>query len=344
MIRNRRIAILRVVAIRRLKPRPRVLHVRMQRTLLVQLVVDAIEEVLLVALGVIHRELRCIEKPPRLQPIRRDEVAPVLAAIRHIEGKIARAEAAIAERYASGRRGNALARARRRLDHQARLVAILRRWCAIDNLQRLHCRRRHLVRKHLALLVRNRLAIDAERVLRMIAQSVHQAVRVRRNARRGKRHNRTQLRRRALQRQVVDHGAIDIRMRRRVVVHQISRSRHRHRLVRRRNLQHGRQRHRNRRAHPQVFAERLEPRLRHRHVIRIEREVGEMKLAIRIRCNGLRESTDRIGDHHLRSGNHRTGRIGHRSTHTARATLAEANPGIRHDHEAEHQPSKSQKK
>ena len=102
------------------------------------------------------------------------------------------------------RRGHALARARGHVDHDAGLVAIFGRRRARDDLHRLNRIQGNLVGEDLALLVGDGLAIDRERVLRVIAQSVEKAVGIGGDSRRRQRHQRTHRRRLALQRHLVE--------------------------------------------------------------------------------------------------------------------------------------------
>ena len=74
------------------------------------------------------------------------------------------------------RRGDAQARARGHHDHQAGLAAIFRGRRAFDHFHRLHGVDRDLIRENLALLVRDRLAVDGERVRGVIAQAVEKTV------------------------------------------------------------------------------------------------------------------------------------------------------------------------
>ena len=75
---------------------------------------------------------------------------------------------------------------------------------------RLHGVDRNLIREDLALLVGDGLAVDREGVGSVIAESVKQAVRIGRDARRGQRHQRTERRGLAFERQLVEQRAIDV--------------------------------------------------------------------------------------------------------------------------------------
>ena len=81
-----------VVGVGRLKPGAAVVEVEMDGVGRREAVVDAVEEVLFVALVVEDGELRRIEKAAGVQAVGLDEVAPVLAAIGEIEAAIRRAE------------------------------------------------------------------------------------------------------------------------------------------------------------------------------------------------------------------------------------------------------------
>ncbi len=70
-----------VEGVRRLEPGARVLQIGVQRVGVVELIVDAVEDVLLVALVVQRLELGAVEKASGVQAADRDEVAPTLSAI-----------------------------------------------------------------------------------------------------------------------------------------------------------------------------------------------------------------------------------------------------------------------
>ena len=97
-------------------------------------------------------------------------------------------------------------------DDQAGFAAKIRRWRAFDDLHRLDGVDRHLIRENLALLVRNRLAVNRERVRGVIAEPMEKAVGVGRNPWRSQRHQRTELRRVAFQRQLVEKLPIHVRV------------------------------------------------------------------------------------------------------------------------------------
>src|ERR1019366_8906818 len=174
-----------VVRVGRLKPGAAVVQIQMKRVYGREVVVHAVEYVLLVALVVEDRELWRIEKAPRVEAVSFDKIAPFLAAIGQIGCARRRSECAIRTADAAGRLGNSLTRARGGYNHEAGFVAVLGRRRARDDLNRLNQVRRQLVGKDLALLVGDRLAIDGKRVGGVIAEAVKEAVRVGCDAGRG---------------------------------------------------------------------------------------------------------------------------------------------------------------
>ena len=70
------------------------------------------------------------------------------------------------------RRCHALARTRGYVDHQTRLVAVFSRGRPGDHLNRLNGIQRDLIGKDFALLVGDGLAVNRERIFRMIAETV----------------------------------------------------------------------------------------------------------------------------------------------------------------------------
>ena len=129
-----------------------------------------------------------------------------------IEAAVGAAKRAIRSRYIAVGRGYSQPRAGGHHDHQAGLAAILRGRRAFDDFHRLHGVDRELIREDLALLVRNRLAVDGERVRGVIAESVEKTVGVGRNSRRGQRHQRTERRGVAFERQLVEKLPIHVRV------------------------------------------------------------------------------------------------------------------------------------
>ena len=154
-----------VVRVRCLEPGAREAEVEMQSVRLRQLVIEAVENVLLVATRVEDDKLRRVQKAPGVEPVGRDEVPPVLAAVGEISIQIGTAEGAIAGRDAAMRRGRTQAGACRHIDHQAGLVAELCGRRTRDHRHRLHGVKRNLVGKYFALLIGNRLTIEGKRIL-----------------------------------------------------------------------------------------------------------------------------------------------------------------------------------
>ena len=108
------------------------------------------------------------------------------------------------------------------MDDEAALVAVFGGRDAGDDLHRLDGVRRDLVRVDAALLVGDRLVVDRELRLRVIADRMEEAVRVGDDARRRERDDLVQARRR-LERQLRDQALIDVGVRRRIALEQILR-------------------------------------------------------------------------------------------------------------------------
>ena len=87
--------VLRVVGVGRLEPGARVSEVQADRVGRRDLVVDAVEEVLLVALVVDRVELRRIEEAASVHYVSGDEVADLLRAVGEIEAHVGRAEGSV---------------------------------------------------------------------------------------------------------------------------------------------------------------------------------------------------------------------------------------------------------
>ena len=110
-----------------------------------------------------------------------------------------------------------------RHNHNAGLAPILRRRCAGYDFHRLNGIDGKLVGEHFALLVGNRLAVDGERILRVIADPVEEAIGIGSDSRRGESNQRTQRRRRAFQGKPVEQLLVDVGVEGRIVLHQIAR-------------------------------------------------------------------------------------------------------------------------
>src|SRR5260370_41666900 len=130
-----------------------------------------------------HRELWPIKESAAAQTVQSKEVAPLRAPICEIEAHGSSAKTAVGSVHPARWPGYSLAGARRHLDDDARLVAELCWRRAREHFQGLNRINGNLVRKDLALLIRDRLAVYGKRVFRMVSHSVGEAVRVRSDAR-----------------------------------------------------------------------------------------------------------------------------------------------------------------
>ena len=153
--------VLRVVGIGRLEPGAREPQVQVDGIGGGGLEIEAVEDVLLVAVVVHHGELRAIQKAAGVQPVERNEIAPALAAVRRDRSRRSTIpKRAVGCGDVAVRLGDAQAGARGHHDHQAGLAAIFGGRRALDHLHRLHGVHRKLIRENLALLVGDRLAVD----------------------------------------------------------------------------------------------------------------------------------------------------------------------------------------
>ena len=119
--------------------------------------------------------------------------------------------------------GYTLARACGRYDHHAGLASVFRGRRAGYDFHRLDRIEWDLIGKDFALLVGNRLAVEAERILRVVAEPVEKAIGIGSDSRRGQRNQRTQGRRPASQGNFVEQLPVDVGVEGRVVLHHISR-------------------------------------------------------------------------------------------------------------------------
>src|SRR4029077_16101142 len=159
-----------------LEPGTRVTRVEMNGVRLAQLKVYAIEKVLLVSFGVHYLELRRIEEPSGVQTAGGNEIPPLLAAEGNVKPAVDRSERTVGSAHGSRGRGLPQAGTRGNFDPQAGLVSELCRWRARNDFQRLNGFHGNLVREDLALLVRDGLAVDRERVLRVIPKAMKQPI------------------------------------------------------------------------------------------------------------------------------------------------------------------------
>src|SRR5260370_31103499 len=109
----------------RLEPRARVAGVQVDSVSASQLKIYAIEQVLLVALGVDHLKLRRIQEPSCIQAADGNEIDPRLLPDREVKAGPGRAEGAVGGGHAAGWRGPPQAGTGYNLDPQAGLVSEL---------------------------------------------------------------------------------------------------------------------------------------------------------------------------------------------------------------------------
>src|ERR1700733_8109916 len=157
---------------------------------------------------VIHLKLGSVEKSTCVQTIRRNKIPPFLAAVGKVEAAVDRTKSAVGGRDIAVWLSYPEARSRRDVNHQAGLVSVFGRRRPFNHLHRLDRVGRYLIRKDIALLIRDRLAIQGKRVGCMIPEAVKQTVRISRNARGGQRDQRTQRRRLAFERQFIKERSI----------------------------------------------------------------------------------------------------------------------------------------
>src|SRR5208337_4238408 len=101
---------------------------------------------------------RPIQESACVQSVRRNEVAPVVAAVRKIESTVGTSKGAVRGRNASVWLGYTEARPRCCHNHKTGFAAIFGGRRTLNHLQRLYCIDRKLIGENLALLVGNRLA------------------------------------------------------------------------------------------------------------------------------------------------------------------------------------------
>ncbi len=145
-------------------------------------VIRAIEKILFITLVMDGLEFRRIEEPAGVQAVDGEEISPFFAAERDSKSAAHGAKASIRSRETPSRLRHSQPGSRRHLDHQAGLVAILRRRTARDGFQRLNRIQRDLVGKHLALLVRDGLAVHGKGIFRVVPKPMEQSVRIRHHA------------------------------------------------------------------------------------------------------------------------------------------------------------------
>src|SRR5215472_2954179 len=155
-------------------------------------------------------ELRWVEESTGIEPIDRNVISNPVGSVSEIESGIRSAKRPVRGGDAAVWLLGSQTRARSYLYDHAGLVAKLCRRSTRNYFKRLNRIERNLVGEHLALLIGDRLAIERERVLSVIAESMEETIRIRADSRRRERYQRTHRRRRALQRKLVEHAPIDV--------------------------------------------------------------------------------------------------------------------------------------
>ena len=140
--------------------------------------VEAVEERDVVPRVVQRFEFRRIEKAIGPQPLTDRKLPDRVRAAADVDIAGRTLERAVAERRAAGRLRLIEPGLGHDVHHQAALVAVFGRRHARDDLHRLHGVRRDLIRVQAALLVGDRLVVDRELRLRVVADRMEEAVRV----------------------------------------------------------------------------------------------------------------------------------------------------------------------
>src|SRR5208283_351639 len=156
----------------------------MDRVLVGDLVVDSVEYIFQVTLGVYHGKFLRVEKSSGIQPVHCDKVSPLRTTVGEIESSVHGTKRTVRRGDCSMWSGHTLPGARSNLNHQAGLIAKLGGRRTGYDFERLDGGGRNLVGKNLALLVRDRLTVNGEGVLRMITESVEKPVGIGGNSRR----------------------------------------------------------------------------------------------------------------------------------------------------------------
>src|SRR5882724_4048425 len=100
--------------------------------------VHPIECAFFVALGMHHRKFRRVEEAAAVQPVDRDEVSPLLAAVTKVKPCIGRAKTTVGSSYGAMGRGKALTGTRRNVNHKACFLAEFGRRSSCDYFHRLN--------------------------------------------------------------------------------------------------------------------------------------------------------------------------------------------------------------
>ena len=209
--------------------------------------------------------------------------------------------------------------------HQAGLSPIFGGRRAFNDFHRLDGVDRQLIGEDLAHLVGNRLAVDRKRVRGVIAESVEKAVGIGRNPWRSERHQRTQRRRLAFERQLVKKVTIHIRVGGGSALNQIRAGLHGDRLRRLAEGQADLHLHGHGRPYVDVLAGDLKPGSRGRcgQMVVIVRKVIELELALAIGGGAATVVRDGVLNRDGGAGDNRSRRIEHRSVNRSAIGLSE---------------------
>ena len=130
--------ILRVKRIGILKPGTRVSQIQVDGIAGRDLVVDPVEQVFLVSLGVYHGELGWIQETTAIERVGRNEIAPLVAAVGEVDADIGGPERTVRSGHSSGWLLYPLAGAGREVNDQAGFLTILGGWGSRDDFNGLH--------------------------------------------------------------------------------------------------------------------------------------------------------------------------------------------------------------
>ncbi len=289
-----------------------------------RLKIQSVEHIALIAAIVKDPEFRPVQKPAGVHAVQRDEIADALRSVSQLESAARRPERSIGCRYRAVRLIHSEARARGHYNHQTGLIAIFGGRRALDHFHRLHRIHRQLVREDFALLIGNRLSIHRERIRSVIAQSMEQSVGIGGDAGRGQGHERAERGRLAFQRQLFEETAVDIGVRHRIDLDQVSRAGlDSHGSGRRPELQRDLGFDRDRRADVDILFSRGKARCGDGEVVVVKGNVVELKPAFATCFCSLTVMRHRIFNRDCGAGDCGAGRVGHRATNrTGRSAAA----------------------
>src|ERR1019366_3413098 len=127
-----------------------------------KLVVETVEHVLFITLCVEDDKLWRIEEAAGVEPVYRDEISPVFAAVGEVEVYVGAAKSTVAGGHVAVWRRRTQAGTRGHVNNQTGFVAELSGGSTGNHRHRLHRVERNLVGEHFALLIGNRLAVQRE--------------------------------------------------------------------------------------------------------------------------------------------------------------------------------------